>query len=47
MLNKIEGDELTDRMQEIIDEEITAADIMERCKRETGVDIKDVLGIEG
>ena len=47
MLNKIEGDDLADRVAKIIDEEITAADIMERCLKETGVDIKDVLGIEG
>lgn len=45
MLNKIEGDDLTDRVQEIIDEEITAADIMERCLKETGVDVKALLGI--
>jgi len=47
VLNKIEGDDLADRVAKIIDEEITAADIMERCRKETGVDIKDVLGIEG
>ena len=43
-LNKIEGNNLADRVQELIDEEITAADIMERCKRETGVDIKHIVG---
>lgn len=29
-----------------MDEEITAADIMERCKDETGVDIEKVLGLK-
>ncbi len=31
-----------DRMAEICDEEISAADILERCRREAGVDVNDL-----
>ena len=45
-IRKVEDEDLVDRVQEIMDEEIIAEDIMERCKAETGVDIKTILGIE-
>ena len=31
-----------DRVAEICDEEISAADILERCRREAGVDVNDL-----
>ena len=37
---EIEG--FLDRITEIMDEEISAADILERCKRETGVDVSEM-----
>ena len=46
VISDFEDDELVERVQEIMDEEIVAADIMERCKNETGVDVKAMLGIE-
>ena len=46
VIKSIEDEDLVERVQEIMDEEIVAADIMERCKIETGVDVKALLGIE-
>ena len=46
VLGDVEDDEMLARIQEIMDEEIVVADIIERCKRETGVDIVTVLAGE-
>jgi len=36
---KVRGERLLDRIQEIMCEEISTGDIIQRCKRETGVDV--------
>ena len=46
VLGDVEDDEMLARIQEIMDEEIVVADIIERCKREPGVDIKAVINGE-
>ena len=46
VLGDVEDDEMLARIQEIMDEEIVVADIIERCKRETGVDIEAVINGE-
>ena len=46
VIGEFEDEKLVSRVREIMDEEITAADIMERCKGETGVDIEKVLGLK-
>ena len=39
---KEEIEQFLDRIAEVADEEISAADILERCKRETGVDVSEM-----
>lgn len=46
VISKFEDERLVSRVREIMDEEISAADIMERCKDETGVDIEKELGLK-
>ena len=46
VISEFEDEMLVSRVREIMDEEITAADLMERCKDETGVDIEKELGLK-
>lgn len=44
-LSKVESEDMIQRVAEIMDEEIVASDILDRCKRETGIDIAAMLGV--